>query len=99
MVSYDGVDIRSHLFELRCYFSFRYPSERMFYDAMKRKGWEPSLQDLQAVVSMHSPAMERAWSEVSSTKHQIHPRRLCSPPANTSVHIQEDLPARHSTTI
>lgn len=44
--------------------AFRYPNERMFHSAMRRKGWPSSLEDLQTIVSIHSPATERAWSEV-----------------------------------
>lgn len=40
----------------------------MFYEAMKRRGWHPKLQDLQAVVTIHSPASERAWSEVCTER-------------------------------
>ena len=42
-----------------------YPSEQMFYNAMKRKGWSPSEQDMQSVVAIHNGVNERAWSEVS----------------------------------
>lgn len=42
-----------------------YPSEQMFYNAMKRKGWSPSEQDMKQVVAIHNGVNERAWSEVS----------------------------------
>ena len=38
----------------------------MFYNAMRRKGWSPSEQDMEAVVAIHNGVNERAWSEVSS---------------------------------
>lgn len=41
-----------------------YPSEQMFYNAMKRKGWSPSEHDMQSVVAIHNGVNERAWSEV-----------------------------------
>ncbi len=31
-----------------------YPSEQMFYNAMKRKGWQPSEDDMAAVVAIHN---------------------------------------------
>lgn len=31
-----------------------YPSEQMFYNAMKRKGWTPSEDDMAAVVAIHN---------------------------------------------
>ena len=43
-----------------------YPSEQMFYNAMKRKGWKPSEGDMKTVVSIHNAVNERAWSEVRS---------------------------------
>ncbi|GAX78873.1 hypothetical protein CEUSTIGMA_g6312.t1 [Chlamydomonas eustigma] len=41
-----------------------YPSEQMFFSAMKRKGWDPRKEDMQAVVSIHNSVNERAWREV-----------------------------------
>lgn len=40
-----------------------YPSEQMFYNAMKRKGWRPSEGDMNTVVSIHNAVNERAWAE------------------------------------
>jgi len=31
-----------------------YPSEQMFYNAMRRKGWTPSEDDMTAVVAIHN---------------------------------------------
>ncbi|KAL4424083.1 hypothetical protein ABPG75_001384 [Micractinium tetrahymenae] len=41
-----------------------YPSEQMFYDAMRRKGWQPSEDDMAAVVAIHNAVNERAWREI-----------------------------------
>ncbi|EFN52153.1 hypothetical protein CHLNCDRAFT_56330 [Chlorella variabilis] len=41
-----------------------YPSEQMFYNAMKRKGWTPSEDDMAAVVAIHNAVNERAWREI-----------------------------------
>lgn len=36
-----------------------YPSEQMFYNAMKRKGWQPSEDDMAAVVAIHNAGAAR----------------------------------------
>ena len=41
-----------------------YPSEQMFYNAMKRKGWAPTEDDMPAVVAIHNAVNERAWREI-----------------------------------
>ncbi|GAB4814979.1 hypothetical protein N2152v2_002025 [Parachlorella kessleri] len=41
-----------------------YPSEQMFFNAMKRKGWVPSEDDMTAVVAIHNAVNERAWREI-----------------------------------
>ncbi|EFJ46794.1 hypothetical protein VOLCADRAFT_75232 [Volvox carteri f. nagariensis] len=41
-----------------------YPSEQMFYNAMKRKGWDPQTEDMRNVVAIHNSVNERAWREV-----------------------------------
>eukprot|EP00884_Botryococcus_braunii_P006462 jgi/Botrbrau1/15817/Bobra.40_1s0006.4 len=41
-----------------------YPSEQMFYNAMKRKGWRPVEDDMRTVVAIHNTVNERAWAEV-----------------------------------
>lgn len=41
-----------------------YPSEQMFYNAMKRKGWSPKEDDMPAVVAIHNAVNERAWREI-----------------------------------
>mmetsp|Transcript_8781 Transcript_8781/g.22297 ORF Transcript_8781/g.22297 Transcript_8781/m.22297 type:complete len:255 (-) Transcript_8781:43-807(-) len=38
-----------------------YPSEQMFFNAMKRKGWDPNAQDMTTVVKIHNAVNERAW--------------------------------------
>ncbi|KAI8476202.1 MAG: cytochrome c/c1 heme-lyase [Monoraphidium minutum] len=43
-----------------------YPSEQQFYNAMARKGWEPSEGDMPAVVAIHNAVNERAWAHVQS---------------------------------
>lgn len=41
-----------------------YPSERMFFDAMKRKGHDPRAADMRTVVPIHNAVNERAWAEI-----------------------------------
>ncbi|KAI0205581.1 cytochrome c/c1 heme-lyase [Astrocystis sublimbata] len=41
-----------------------YPSERMFFEAMKRKGHDPKTADMQTVVPIHNAVNERAWAEI-----------------------------------
>lgn len=55
-----------------------YPSEQMFYNAMKRKGWSPSEQDMQSVVAIHNGVNERAWSEVLQWE-KMHVTRCGAP--------------------
>ena len=44
--------------------TWMYPSQQMFYNAMKRKGWNPDENDMNAVVAIHNAVNERAWREV-----------------------------------
>jgi cytochrome c heme-lyase len=41
-----------------------YPSERMFFDAMKRKGHDPRSSDMQTIVPIHNAVNERAWADI-----------------------------------
>ena len=41
-----------------------YPSERMFFEAMKRKGHDPEATDMRTVVPIHNAVNERAWAEI-----------------------------------
>lgn len=41
-----------------------YPSEKMFFEAMKRKGHDPRSTDMQTVVPIHNAVNERAWAEI-----------------------------------
>merc|ERR1712216_951176 len=41
-----------------------YPSEQMFFNAMKRKGHVPSERDMRAVIAIHNVVNERAWKHV-----------------------------------
>jgi Cytochrome c/c1 heme lyase len=41
-----------------------YPSEQMFFDAMRRKNWNPKEVDMKTVVPIHNAVNERAWSQI-----------------------------------
>ncbi|KAK8025851.1 cytochrome c/c1 heme lyase [Apiospora arundinis] len=41
-----------------------YPSEKMFFEAMKRKGHDPQSADMRTVVPIHNAVNERAWAEI-----------------------------------
>ena len=41
-----------------------YPSEQMFYNALKRKGYAVNEKDMRAVVAIHNTVNERTWSEI-----------------------------------
>mmetsp|Transcript_15616 Transcript_15616/g.20008 ORF Transcript_15616/g.20008 Transcript_15616/m.20008 type:complete len:290 (+) Transcript_15616:27-896(+) len=41
-----------------------YPSEQMYYNAMKRKGWDPKEEDMPAVVAIHNFVNEEGWRRV-----------------------------------
>ena len=41
-----------------------YPSEQMFFDAMRRKNWNPKEVDMKMVVPIHNAVNERAWSQI-----------------------------------
>lgn len=41
-----------------------YPSEQMFFEAMKRKNFDPKTEDMQSIVPIHNAVNERAWVEI-----------------------------------
>ncbi|KAF1849595.1 cytochrome c and c1 heme-lyase [Cucurbitaria berberidis CBS 394.84] len=41
-----------------------YPSERMFFEAMRRKSYDPSEADMKTIVPIHNAVNERAWYEI-----------------------------------
>ncbi|CAG8540422.1 2061_t:CDS:1, partial [Acaulospora colombiana] len=41
-----------------------YPSEQMFFNAMKRKNWNPREEDMRVIVPMHNAVNEKAWREI-----------------------------------
>jgi cytochrome c heme-lyase len=41
-----------------------YPSEKMFFEAMKRKGHSGEASDMKTIVPIHNAVNERAWKEI-----------------------------------
>lgn len=41
-----------------------YPSEKMFFEAMKRKGMGAKERDMRTVVPIHNAVNEKAWEEI-----------------------------------
>lgn len=41
-----------------------YPSEKMFFEAMKRKGHSGEVADMKTIVPIHNAVNERAWKEI-----------------------------------
>lgn len=41
-----------------------YPSEQMFFNAMRRKNWTPEEEDMQVVVPIHNAVNEMAWQKI-----------------------------------
>lgn len=41
-----------------------YPSEKMFFEAMKRKGHSSEAADMKTIVPIHNAVNERAWKEI-----------------------------------
>ncbi|KAL8956434.1 MAG: hypothetical protein Q9183_006303, partial [Haloplaca sp. 2 TL-2023] len=43
-----------------------YPSEKMFFDAMKRKSFSPNASDMPSIIPIHNAVNERAWSQIKT---------------------------------
>ncbi len=54
-------------------FLVRYPSEQQFYNAMRKKGWDPNVEDTPATVAVHNTINEHTWKEVLKYE-QMHSR-------------------------
>ena len=44
--------------------TWQYPSPQRFFNAMKKKGYNPHSEDMQAVVSIHNTVNEKCWNEI-----------------------------------
>ncbi|KAI9915497.1 hypothetical protein PsorP6_008509 [Peronosclerospora sorghi] len=43
---------------------WEYPSEAMYFQAMKRKGWAPNAEQMKTIVAIHNAVNEKSWQEV-----------------------------------
>ncbi|KAH0559051.1 hypothetical protein GP486_004358 [Trichoglossum hirsutum] len=41
-----------------------YPSEEMFFNAMRRKNYDPQTEDMHTIVPIHNAVNERVWKEI-----------------------------------
>ncbi|KAJ9642402.1 Cytochrome c1 heme lyase [Coniosporium apollinis] len=41
-----------------------YPSEQMFFNAMRRKNYNPQAEDMRSIIPIHNAVNERAWKEI-----------------------------------
>lgn len=55
-----------------------FPSPQRFYNALRRKGWEPQERDMTAVVAIHNAVNEQAWKKVVEFE-KIHESSCGSP--------------------
>ncbi|OTB01005.1 hypothetical protein M426DRAFT_323790 [Hypoxylon sp. CI-4A] len=57
-----------------------YPSERMFFEAMQRKGHDPRAADMRTVVPIHNAVNERAWAEIKAWEEPYLKGTACGGP-------------------
>ncbi|TDZ58556.1 putative cytochrome c1 heme lyase [Colletotrichum trifolii] len=57
-----------------------YPSEKMFFDAMKRKGHDTRVADMRTVVPIHNAVNERAWKEIKEWERPYTEGTPCDGP-------------------
>ncbi|PMB71801.1 putative cytochrome c1 heme lyase [Beauveria bassiana] len=57
-----------------------YPSEKMFFDAMKRKGYDARVADMKTVVPIHNAVNERAWKEIREWEAPYLAKSQCGGP-------------------
>jgi cytochrome c heme-lyase len=55
--------------------NWQYPSQQMFFNAMRRKGYEPKEEDMRAVVAIHNTVNEKAWGQILHWE-SLHPECL-----------------------
>lgn len=48
-----------------------YPSEKMFFDAMRRKKYQPRATDMAAIVPIHNAVNEQAWKEIKEWERRF----------------------------
>ena len=48
-----------------------YPSEQMFFDAMRRKRYSPRTADMASIVPLHNAVNEKAWAEILAWERRM----------------------------
>ncbi|KAI9771278.1 MAG: Cytochrome c1 heme lyase [Geoglossum simile] len=56
-----------------------YPSEEMFFNAMRRKQYDPQAEDMRTIVPIHNAVNERAWKEIREWEHGRGAEKLVVP--------------------
>ncbi|KAF4585854.1 cytochrome c1 heme lyase [Ophiocordyceps camponoti-floridani] len=67
-----------------------YPSEKMFFDAMRRKGYDARVVDMKSVVPIHNAVNERAWAQIRSWEEPYLDRSTCHGPMLESFSNRND---------
>ncbi|XWX01745.1 hypothetical protein V2A60_009774 [Cordyceps javanica] len=67
-----------------------YPSEKMFFDAMKRKGYDARVADMKTVVPIHNAVNERAWKEIKEWEAPYLAKSECGGPRLESFANKND---------
>ncbi|KAL3962404.1 hypothetical protein ACCO45_003927 [Purpureocillium lilacinum] len=57
-----------------------YPSEKMFFEAMKRKGYDARATDMKTVVPIHNAVNERAWQQIKEWEAPYLAQSKCDGP-------------------
>ncbi|KAJ6440678.1 cytochrome c/c1 heme-lyase [Purpureocillium lavendulum] len=57
-----------------------YPSEKMFFEAMKRKGYDARVADMKTVVPIHNAVNERAWQQIKEWEAPYLAQSKCDGP-------------------
>lgn len=57
-----------------------YPSEKMFFEAMKRKGYQSDARDMKTIIPIHNAVNERAWKEIKEWEKPYGSNEKCGGP-------------------
>ncbi|PHH60137.1 hypothetical protein CDD81_2095 [Ophiocordyceps australis] len=67
-----------------------YPSEKMFFDAMRRKGYDARASDMRTIVPIHNAVNERAWKHICQWEAPYIKDSKCSGPRLESFANKND---------
>lgn len=73
--------------------TWTYPSEQMFYNALKRKGKADGVQeeDMQTVVAVHNTMNEKTWKQVMDWENKYHCQECDNPKLKSFMGKPHDL--------